>query len=264
MRKLPLLALSLLAAAQAQALELAKYPQAFDAGKGVDVLLAPAVDGKQALLQVSGINHPLDGVVFLTEIAERGNDERDYTTSLDGGQYNLLLKRSAWGGESYQLYLPGTEGFELSFDEKASKAAKPAELLALYEKQKQEGVQARLASFDREKRQQAYQASLQELDREASKDCGTPLRTEVEWSAIDDQKMKDLSVSSFCGEVVSQLASLCRNDAAFKAEASSLKAVECRFDKAMKLREKDGKILFSTEQEAPNQGDFINAFLRNR
>lgn len=32
----------------------------------------------------------------------------------------------------------------------------------------------------------------------------------------------------------------------------------------MKLREKDGRLVFSTEQDAPNQGEFINAFLRNR
>lgn len=264
MRKLTLLCLSVLLASQAQALELAKYPQVFAAEQGASVTLAPSADGKQALVQVSGINHPLDEVVFLAEVSERDNEERDYSTTLDGSRYNLLLKRQGWGGESYQLYLPGTEGLQLGFDEARSKAAKPAELLALYEQQKAKGVQEKLAHFDRAKHLQANQDALQEQDKAASEACGTPLQTRVEWDAIDDQKMKELSISGYCGEVVSQLAGLCQRDAAFKAEAASIKGVDCRFDKAMKLRERDGRILFMTEREAPNQGDFINAFLRNR
>ena len=264
MRTFSFLAASLLFAAHAQALELAKYPQVLDAGQGVKVTLAPSADGHQALLQVSGINHPLDEVVFLTQVNERGNEERDYSTTLDGSRYNLLLKRQGWGGDSYQLNLPGTDGFQLGFDEALSKAARPTELLALYEQQKSKGVQDKLAQFDRAKHLQANQSALKELDQEASKACGITLQTQVEWDAIDDQKMKELSISSYCGEVVSQLASLCERDAAFKTEAASIQGVECRFDKAMKLREKDGRILFLTERNAPNQGDFINAFLRNR
>ena len=264
MRKLSLLTLSLLLAGQAQALELAKYPQVFAADQGASVMLVPSADGKQALVQVSGINHPLDEVVFLADVSERGNEERDYSTTLDGGRYNLLLKRQGWGGDNYQLYLPGTEGFQLGFDEARSKTAKPAELLALYEQQKGKGVQDKLAQFDRAKHLQANQSALKELDEEASEACGIPVQTRVEWDAIDDQKMKELSISGYCGEVASQLASLCQRDAAFKAEASSIKGIDCRFDKAMKLREQEGRILFMTEREAPNQGDFINAFLRNR
>lgn len=264
MRKLSFLAISLLVASQANALDLAKYPQVFSAGKGVSVQLVPTADDKQALIQISGINHPLDQVVFLADVNERGGEERDYVARLDGGNYNLVQKRSSWGNGSYQLNLPGADSVHLGFDEDASKEAKPAELESLYEQQKKDGVQDKLAKFDREKRQQAYQARLQELDKEVANDCGSKLQTEVDWSAIDDARMKELSVSSFCGEVASQIATLCRNDAAFKSSASGIKAVECRFDKAMKLREKDGRIVFTTEQNAPNQGDFINAFLRNR
>lgn len=264
MRKPSLFVASLLLAAQAQALELAKYPQVFDTGTGVMVTLAPSADGQQALLQVKGLNHPLDSVVFLTEVDDRGNQERDYSTTLDGGRYNMLLKRQGWDGESYQLYLPETPGFQLTFDEALSKKAKPAELLALYEQQQSEGLQEKLARFDRSKHLQTNKRLLKELDEEASEACGVPLQTRVEWNAIDDEKMKALSIAGYCGEVVNQLASLCESDADFKAQVASLKGVECRFDKAMKLREKDGRLVFSTEQDAPNQGEFINAFLRNR
>ncbi|VXD03957.1 conserved exported hypothetical protein [Pseudomonas sp. 8Z] len=260
---LTLFALSLLSL-QVSALELAKHPQVFDAGQGVSLALAPSADGKQALVQVRGINHPLDEVVFLTDVQELGNEQRDYGIRLDGRDYNLINKRRAWRGESYQLNLPNTQGFELSYDEDTSKALKPAELLALYEKQEKEGVQARLAAFDRKKRVADYSGRLQEIDSEASKACGTPLATQVEWSAITDEQLIGLSVPSFCGEVVNQMAYLCGNDDRYKAEAKTIKGVDCRFGEGLKLNEKDGRLLFTTHPDEANQGDFINAILRNR
>ena len=152
MTRLSLLLAASLFTLNASALELAKYPQVFNAGKGISVTVAPSSDGKQALIQVSGINHPLDEVVLLSEVNERGNDELDYTTTLNGSAYNLLLKRQGWGGEQYQLYLPSTDGFELGFDESKSKEAKPANLQALYEQQMKKGVQDKLSRFDREQR----------------------------------------------------------------------------------------------------------------
>lgn len=264
MKHLVLFCTAALISFEAAALELAKHPQVFNAGQGVSLALAPSADGKQALVQVKGINHPLDEVVFLTQIHELGNEQRDYGIRLDGRDYNLLNKRRAWSGESFQLNLPNTQGFELRFDEDKSKALKPADLLALYQRQDKDGVQARLAAFDREKRLADYSARLQEMDGEASKACATPVTTQVDWKAIDDQALIELSVPSFCGEVANQLANLCENRDGFKAEAQSIKAVECGFGKALKLHEKNGVLQFTTHKDEANQGDFINAVLRNR
>ncbi|MFP6847596.1 MAG: hypothetical protein VCA57_02755 [Pseudomonas sp.] len=264
MTRLSLLLAASLLTLNAHALELAKYPQVFNAGKGISVTVAPSSDGKQALIQVNGINHPLDDVVLLSNINERGNDELDYTTTLNGSAYNLLLKRQGWGGENYQMYLPSTDGFALSFDEAKSKAAKPDTLLALYEQQMKKGIQDKLSRFDREQRVADFSARLQQIDQDASKVCGSEMTTQVDWSAIDDDKLKRLSVPSFCGEVVSQMANLCESSADFKAQAKQLKTVQCSFAAQLKLRESNDGLLFTTHEEAPNQGDFINAFLRNR
>ncbi|EJO94672.1 hypothetical protein A471_06236 [Ectopseudomonas mendocina DLHK] len=258
-----LVALSLLSL-QAAALELARHPQVFDAGQGVSLTLAPTADGKQALVQVKGINHPLDEVVFLTQVRELGNEQRDYGIRLDGRDYNLLNKRRAWSGESFQLNLPGTEGFELGYNETKTKALKQSELLALYKRQEKAGLQARLAAFDRKKRVQDYSARLQQMDLEATQACGTPLATRVDWSAFNDDLLMSVSVPHFCGEVVSQMASLCGRADSYKSEASTIKGVECRFGDSMKLREHDGQLSFTTLKDEPNQGDFINAILRNR
>ena len=103
-----------------------------------------------------------------------------------------------------------------------------------------------------------------EMDGEASKACATPLGTKVNWSALSDEQLMSLSVPSFCGEVVSQMAYLCGKDDRYKAEAKTLKGVDCRFGEGLKLHEKDGQLLFTTHPQEANQGDFINAILRNR
>ena len=264
MTRLSLLLSTVLLSLNAGALELAKYPQAFEAGNGISVVVAPSTDDTQALIQVSGINHPLDEVVILTTLKDRGNDDRDYSTTLNGSAYTMLVKRQGWGGERYQLYLPNTDGFELGFDDAKSKQVKPTTLLALYEQQKQQGIQDKLSRFDREQRVADFTAQLQEIDQAASASCGTPLTTVVDWPALEDDKLKRLGVPSFCAEVVRQLANLCESDADYKTQAKQLKTVECSFDEQLKLRENDAILRFTTHEKAPNQGDFINAFLRNR
>ncbi|WP_437879754.1 hypothetical protein [Pseudomonas sp. LRF_L74] len=263
-RRIPLLLAASFLAFDASALELAKFPQVFDAANGISVKVAPSTDNKQALVQISGINHELNDVVFLTEVKTPRRDELAYTTTLDGSRYNLLHKSNDWGSDYYALYLPGTKEQGLRFNENASKATKPAELLALYEQQKGKGVQEKLATFDREKRVRHYQERLEETDKSASDSCGATIKTEVDWQAIDDPLLKTTSVASFCGEVANQLDNLCGSDSAFKAQAKTIKGIECRFDSAMKLREQDGVLQFTTAKDAPNQGDFVKNFLLNR
>ncbi|WP_416638757.1 hypothetical protein [Pseudomonas sp. OHS18] len=97
MTRLSLLIASTLLTFNASALELAKYPKTFVADKGISVVIAPSSDEKQALVQISGINHPLDEVVLLTDVKPRSQDESDYATTLDGSAYVLIGQRQDWG-----------------------------------------------------------------------------------------------------------------------------------------------------------------------
>lgn len=265
MTRLSLLVATALLAANANALELAKYPKVFSTGEGVSVVVAPSSDDKQALVQIRGINHPLDEVVLLTDVKPRGQQESNYATTFDGSAYVILAQRQSWGGESYELYLPNDrEPRLLGLDEKAGKALKTSELLALYEKQKNDGVQEKLARFDREKRQQYHVEQLAQMDAQASASCASTVKTEVDWQGLDEKLLKELSISSFCGEVASQMDNLCSSSPEFKKQAATLSTVQCSFGPEMKIREQGDRILFTTERDAANQGDFINAFLRNR
>ncbi len=251
----------------AQALELAKYPKVFTAPQGVELVLAPSADGKQALLRVSGINHPIDQVVFLAELQPQGRSRDVYTLQLDGRAYGLLHRQaSAYSdAEHFVAYLPGQrDGVPLAFQADKSKAFKSNELLTHYEQQRKQGVQEKLARFDRPKRQESYRAALAQMDKDASAACGTPIQTAVDWAAIDDEKMQALSISSFCGEVAAQMERLCQSTPTFKATAATLGQVQCQFGPQLKLRVENQRIVFTTEKDAPNQGDFVQQFLRNQ
>lgn len=249
------------------AIELAAYPQVYSGPQGIEVVLAPAKDGKEALMRVSGINDPIDQVIFLGKLEQRGSSTQAYVTPLDGRDYGLVHKQANTygGGERVVVYLPGQRAATaLSFDEKKSKALKTAELETTYLRQQKEGLQARLARFDKDKRVAFANGELQRADQTASESCGSLVKTTVDWNSISDEQLKALSISGYCGEVASQLDTMCRSTPAFKTKAASLGQVSCSFGPELKLRADNGRVVFTTQQDAPNQGDFIQQFLRNQ
>ena len=102
-----------------------------------------------------------------------------------------------------------------------------------------------------------------EADQDATAACSTPVKTNVDWATIDDEKLQSLSIGSFCGVVASELESMCRNTPAFKSTAPGLGLVQCKFAPQLKIRVENQQVLFSTEKDAPNQEEFVRQFLRN-
>lgn len=266
-RSLTMTLVGSVAALGSHAVELAKYPQVFVAPQGIEVVLAPTADGKQALVRVSGINDPIDQVVFLSSREPQGSAREVYSTRIDGRNYGLLHKQShAYrGGDHYVVYLPGKrDGVTLAFSDDKSKAFRVAELQASYERQLKQGLQEKLGRFDRNKRLEGAQAELAKIDQDASASCGTAVKTTVDWSSIDDEKLQNLSIPSFCGVVASEIDSLCRNTPQFKPTANSMGQVHCHFGPRLKIRRENQQVVFSTEKDAPNQEEFVRQFLRNQ
>lgn len=268
MRK-PIAALLLTAVCSTSfALELGAYPKVFSGPEGTEVVLAPTADGKAALFRISGVSHAVDKVVFLAQLDRRGGSNEAFVTTFDGRESAMVQKKAAdyGGGDRYVAYLPGTQKeLDLSFNEKKSKSFKSADLLAAYEKQKQQGVQEKLARFDRNKSVTYGREKLNTIDKEAGASCGVPIKTSVDWNAIDDDKLKNLSVHSFCGVVAKNMQRLCSDDGgAFKKKAAALGQIECQFGPELKARVVGQKVVFTTESNAPNQDDFVREFLRNQ
>ena len=252
-----------LLAAPTLALELAKYPKAFSTHDGVNIVVAPSKDGQQALLKVSGINHDIDGVVFLSDIVSRGGDTKAYQFKRDGEQRALLLRQKGWRGEYYEAFLPEQGQVGLAADEELKKSVDLTALLALYQQQKAKGVQEKIARFDRQGHQAEDNKALAAMDNDTNAACDSKLTTKVNWDNTSDDIRMAVSIPGYCGVVADQLETLCNNEPAFKARVQAIKTIHCEFGDKLKVELVADQLNFTTAKNEPNQGEFVRSYFRN-
>ncbi|SFR75676.1 hypothetical protein SAMN05216203_2810 [Marinobacter daqiaonensis] len=249
----------------AQAIDLADSPLLLKGEKDVEAIIAPTGDGTQALVRITGLNHPTDGVVFLTDIEKRENDGRAYRAEVDGKVRSLILYApSYWANAEYSTHVPGLTGaIGLMPVEKTGEKVDLRQLVAEYEQQKGKGVQAELARFDRKKAAHRQEEVLQEIDKSASQVCNSPITTRVEWATLSDEQLNALSISGYCGQVASEMEYLCAEDKGVREDLGAISAVECHFSDKLELRRKDNTLVFATSEDETNQRDRIRDFLKN-
>lgn len=250
-------------AASASALELSKYPKAFAAPYGVNVVVAPTKEGDQALLQVKGIDHEMDGVVFLSDIVARDGETRAYQYIRNGRERALVLRQEGWRGEYFEAFLPEQDRVGLQPDQEASEQVDTESLLALYQQQKNEGVQERIAQFDREGKEAESEEALAANDEATNAECGSDVATHVAWDSVSEDDALRLSIKSFCGTVATEMRMMCKSDEGFKEIAQGIERIDCQFGDRLKLEKSDGTVTFTTASDEPNQGDFAANYLRN-
>ncbi|GGY69740.1 hypothetical protein [Marinobacter zhanjiangensis] len=246
------------------ALELGDNPLALVGDNGLEAIVAPTADNSQALIKLTGLNHPLDGVVMLAEVEQRDNDGRAYRAEVDGKQRSLVVyAQSYWSPTDYTAYIPGQqEPHAIKADEERSAAINVDELVAEYEQQMGEGRQAGLARFDRAKAVQRQQAALADIDDSASKVCGSPVSTSVDWEALTNDQLNNLNITGYCGQVAAEMEYLCLSDASFKQQVKEISEVSCGFADALNLSRHDQSLVFQTSEDASNQRETINDFLQ--
>ena len=267
--RLVAMALAGMACLPAMAQQLAKHAAAFKGDRGVSVVVAPTADDKAALVRVQGINHPVDGVVFLADkVAD--NKRLAYRATLDGQPWNIVVTEdmSSWGS-SYSrtmAYVPPNmrDGVGLYFDEKAAKGVDLAGLTKTYQQQKAQGVQAKLAQFDRSKSVANTEQRLQEADGRAAQSCGAPIKTTVNWGSFTEEHMRRISVAGYCQTVADAMRALCTSDSAFKAKAAQNAHITCQLGDKLNLNRQGDQTVFTTQEGAPNQDDFALQYLRNQ
>ena len=250
--------------AYAENLNLSKYPKVFKGEESVVVTIVPVMpeSSNKALVQVSGIdNETLDGKVFLHEIKIQGQDKA-MVLMVDGQERTRLRAQASYWWKEFTLYLPlKANAISLSYDEKLSKAAKPAKLLAQYNKTDM-ALQKNLAKFNRKASEKREEADLAEIDASVAKSCGTVIKTIIDWKTISDGILQNHSISTFCGEVSERLDSLC-GDAAFKPKAKKVAKVTCYFGPELKLTRSGDMVTIMVELETRKQEDFVSAYLKN-
>lgn len=246
------------------ALELADDPLVLDGEEGVRATIAPTVDGSQALVKITGADHPIDGVILLADIEQRENDERAYRAEVEGRMRSLILfARSHWASTDYTAYIPGQdESHALAVDEDRSSSTDLQALQEQYQQQQEQGLQQQLARFNRDKAVRRQRQALGEIDASVSEVCGQEVTTRVDWESLDNNQLSDLNISGYCGQVAAEMEYLCRRDEPFREKVADISAIECGFSDALDLSRDAGKLVFQTRKEARNQRETINDFLQ--
>ncbi|MFY8327437.1 hypothetical protein [Pseudoalteromonas sp. ZZD1] len=245
------------------ALEFQKYPVVLESSRGEQVIIVETLDKTQALIKVVGVNHPIDEVVFLTDLLPHGSIKA-YKYIFDGQQRALVTREQGYACCSYALYLPDTrKAIYLSEQKGKRNKAISEDTYAQYKAQLADNIQADFAKFNREK---AIANSLEALDKAQqrfTKQCGGKIETTINWQEIDDSLLQTYAIGAYCGQVANSLAKQCENSSEFKPVAQQFGKVECEFTDELKLRHTDSLIHFKTAPKAPNQAQFVEAYLRN-
>lgn len=262
-KRLMIASLLLLPLCSAASPQLSQYPDLFVTDGSLKVTLVEETSGNQALLQITGTDQEIDGVVFRADKSSRGENATAYQIQLDGRARAPLVKSQQWGSDRFTLYMPNGDEYHLHRDKEESEAVDTEQLLSTYEEQKSQGVQEALAAFDRAGNKEVQQSRISGFDKTASKACGSDVATQVDWESVTDELLMDISISGYCGVVVSQMERLCSADEHFADKAGKIEHVQCSFQDELKLRSEGSTLNFTTERSEPNQQEFARQFLRN-
>lgn len=115
--------------------EVGRYARVYKGGEGVTVVvlrIGPA-EKNEALVQINGIDHPLDGVIRLHEVVFQGPGKYDYRTRAEGNTFTTLVQRNGLT----ELYVKGIpETVPVAYAEALSREVQPEHLLTAYLEQK--------------------------------------------------------------------------------------------------------------------------------
>lgn len=240
-----------------------KIVKAYKGNEGIEVYVVnmePKAN-KQVLIEVKGSDTVFDDLVLLyTE--EMDGTAKIYAMEYEGQKnYRLRSEQNNWT----TLYLPGIkEEIRLSYDEKLSKKTDPELMYKRYTDVVKQKTQEKMARFDRDKTMNEQKTELTKLTKETEKICGKLVPIEVDWKSINDDKLKRLSIKSFCGESLSQIADFCGVAEKNKqAVTKKIDNIRCSFGEKLRARLDQKSLIWITEENSPNQGEFIRNFLAN-
>jgi hypothetical protein len=249
--------------ASAEDLKLSKYPKVYKGEEGVEVTVAQVMpeDKNLALIKVTGIDHDIDGKVFLHQIQVQGRAQA-YVITVDGTERTRMRADDGYWYKQYELYLPNSiKAVSVWYDEKLSKKADAAALLKAYNKDK--ALQEKMAKFDRKANEARHNTELAKVDADTNKTCGSSIKTTIDWPTVKDEVLQKYSIYSYCGEVSDRFDSLCRDSNEGKVAAKKVKKVTCKFASKLKLSRAGDHITLEVEPETGNQEDFVSAYLKN-
>jgi hypothetical protein len=251
----------------AESLTPGKYSKVYRGEEGMKVTVVPMkpASAKKALVQVSGVETEIDGLVIMHDIVDKGRGNKAYATTLHGEGFWTLYSEKSWGWKQYKVQLPESRMQKLYayYDETATKKVNAAALYKLHKNQKKQI--ANLQKWNRKEREARHNNKLNEILADTNKECGTKIAASINWKSVTNDHMKEYSIYSYCGYPLESIESLCRDDKKIAAKVKKeIKRLSCNFGEKMKLDLKQAGINWITNPEEGNQADFTKAFFKNQ
>lgn len=247
-------------------IKLSKYAKVYKGGEGAVVTFIPLSpkSEEKALIEVTGIDTELDGLILLYYFEKQGDAEA-YKMKYDGSPSTRLRTTQGYWSTGTTLYLPDfNRGIELSYDEKASKKVDTSAFLKRYQAQEAKGVQKKLAVFDREKYTKSAKNEFMEKAEVAKTACGKAFGAEIVWDSVTDTYLQKYNFASYCGNTFSEMASLCEASEKSKTALNAkIDTVRCAFGDKLKLRIEGKTLNWTTVGDEPNQETYIRNYLTN-
>lgn len=239
----------------------------FTGSEGVRIEVVELKAEGAALIHVTGTRSEVEGKVLEHRISEEG-DRMYYTTQIYGRDQNTLVReKSRYGGDpSWTLYVRGSDvsGMQLGYDQKASSELDTVALYRKFEDQRADGTLEALQRFDRQREQRDEETALAEAVASAKEACKTEVAASIDWSTIDDDTLKELSIAGYCEPGLNAMRQLCESQAARGFFASSVEKYQCRFGSEMRLTIADRTMTWTTTREGSNMDDFARNALREQ
>jgi hypothetical protein len=230
---------------------------------GVTVTLVPsktpaAPGDHKVLVAIAGTGSPFDGKVLPHEVTDDG-ERTNYETSYHGRRWISLAMRN----QAMSLNVPGhRDSIGVRFDEKMTAALKPEPLYAAFARQQADGSLKALMAFDRQAEIAQRDREMQESAGGMAKICGSQPTVKVDWPSFSDDDIKEISISSYCGEPLETMRRMCDgSNEAKRTFAGKIKTFSCALGKSMQFELAGTTLTWTTARSATNIGDFTRAYL---
>jgi hypothetical protein len=219
----------------------------------------PAAPGEhKVLVAVAGTGSPFDGKVLPHEVTDDG-ERTSYETSYHGRRWITLAVRN----QTMSLNVPGhRDSIGVRFDEKMTATLKPEPLYAAFARQQADGALTALMAFDRKAEIAQRDREMQESAGGMAKLCGSQPAIKVDWASFSDDDIKEISISSYCGEPLETMRRMCDgSNEAKRTFAAKIKAFNCAMGKSMQFELAGTTLTWTTARSATNIGEFTRAYL---
>ena len=209
------------------------------------------------LLEVQGSDGVADGMVWPVNLEKQeGRVDKAFRTKSRGESKGLLWhETSSYGGGWWKLSMPtDKEGVAwtrwgketpVALDEDLGKTTKADGVLGRFQSQSADGSLAIRTEWNRKRREELIEGELAARTKKVNEACGTDLTSTVDWSSVDDEQLKTISVTSYCEDGLGGIENICKDNENVGELLEGTKTFNCQFSDNHGMHKNNGELVWS-------------------